>query len=470
MNSISEPQRKKIMLGCYFLMFTISAYGLSLATIQQPMLISMGGGDYFSLVTLIASIGLTIMTPVGGRLVDGIGSKKLTLWAGLIALVFGLVMAFVPNLWVFLVARVIFAMAMGSIASIPYILAREVNPPQKINTVFGLLATLMSVGGFIGSSLAGFLMQRNLPALAVAFPCVTLAIGIWLITHNINDDATPKTLHMDWLGLGLLSLTLASLLLAMSFGPKMGWHTRLIFTGFLVGICSLLLLIYWENKSKYPLIPMTLFQHKTYVLLLLVTFTLGYYSTALNIYLPMGVQNILGAKTSIAGSLQLAKTIVLILVPSAIGMWVAKSSGNTWKALVLACLCVVIPCGLLVFVGIRMPIWFIMTMVAITGLADAFRTVTVTPAAQQILSPQDMGIGTSMIGFVITLSSSIAATFDGIAYDSLIARNPGLVGMTRGIDATFFLSAGVALVGLFLTVLFFRPAWEKLTNKKKQTS
>lgn len=467
MNSLSESQRKKIMLGCYFLMFTISAYGLSLATIQQPMLDSMGGGDYFSLVTLIASIGLTIMTPVGGRLVDGIGSKKLTLWAGLIALIFGLVMAFIPNLWVFLIARVIFAMAMGAIASVPYILAREVNPPQKINTVFGLLATIMSVGGFIGSSLAGFLMQRNLTSLAVAFPCITLALGIWLISQNMFEDAANKTLHMDWLGLLLLSITLASLLLAMSFGPKVGWHTRLILTGFLVGICSLLCLVYWENKSKFPLIPMTLFHHKEYVLLLMVTFTLTYYSTALNIYLPMGVQSILNAKASIAGSLQLAKTIVLILVPSAIGMWVAKNTSNTWKALVLGCLCVVIPCGLLVFLGIKMPIWFIMAMVAITGLADAFRSVTATPAAQQILSPQDMGIGTSMIGFVITLSSSIAATFDGIAYDSLVAKFPGIVGLTRGIDATFFFSAGVALVGLFLTVLFFRPAWENLMAKKK---
>ena len=68
MSTVTDSQRSRIMIGCYFVMFTIAAYGLSLATIQQPMLDSMGGGSYFSLITLIAAICMTIMTPIGGRL------------------------------------------------------------------------------------------------------------------------------------------------------------------------------------------------------------------------------------------------------------------------------------------------------------------------------------------------------------------------------------------------------------------
>lgn len=119
------------MIGCYFVMFTIAAYGLSLATIQQPMLDSMGGGSYFSLITLIAAICMTIMTPIGGRLIDGLGNRTVTLYAGAISLISGLVMAFVPNLWVFIIMRILFSMAQGAMSSVPYILAREVNPPRR---------------------------------------------------------------------------------------------------------------------------------------------------------------------------------------------------------------------------------------------------------------------------------------------------------------------------------------------------
>lgn len=87
MSTVTDSQRSKVMLGCYFVMFTIAAYGLSLATIQQPMLNNMGGGSYFSLVTIIAAICMTIMTPIGGRLIDGLGNRKVTLYCGVISLV-----------------------------------------------------------------------------------------------------------------------------------------------------------------------------------------------------------------------------------------------------------------------------------------------------------------------------------------------------------------------------------------------
>ena len=93
-----------------------------------------------------------------------------------------------------------------------------------------------------------------------------------------------------------------------------------------------------------------------------------------------------------------------------------------------------------------------------------------TPAAQEILNPADLGIGTSMIGFTITLANSIAATVDGIAYDSLSASIPGIVGMSHGIDTTFLISAGVGVIGLLLTVLFFRPMLRKRAQKTGDTT
>ncbi len=467
MSTVTDSQRSKVMLGCYFVMFTIAAYGLSLATIQQPMLNNMGGGSYFSLVTIIAAICMTIMTPVGGRLIDGLGNRKVTLYCGVISLVSGLIMAFIPNLWVFLVMRIVFSMAQGAMSSVPFIIAAEINPREEQNKIFGLLATIVAIGSFVGSWLAGILVQNNLMWVAVAFPCLFLAPGVWLIVKYMFNDAHEGGMQLDWLGMILLSVCLSTLLLSMNFGAKMGWFNGWIMTGNLVGLSSLLAFVFWENRVAVPLIPMTLFKNKEYVLLLAITFITVFYTIAINSYLPMAVQDILQAGASASGSLQLPKTIVLILVPTAFGIWVSKKQSHTWMALALACIFVIIPCALLVFVGIHMPIWFIMLMVGLTGIADAFRSVAATPAAQQVLKPSDLGIGTSMIGFIITLSNSIAATVDGIAYDSLSAATPGIVGMTQGVDTTFLISAGVAVIGLLLVVLFFRPIADKKAKAQK---
>lgn len=113
---------------------------------------------------------MTIMTPIGGRLIDGLGNRKVTLYCGVISLVSSLIMAFIPNLWVFLVMRIVFSMAQGAMSSVPFIIAAEINPREEQNKIFGLLATIVAIGSFVGSWLAGILVQNNLMWVAVAFP------------------------------------------------------------------------------------------------------------------------------------------------------------------------------------------------------------------------------------------------------------------------------------------------------------
>lgn len=74
---LSDKNKKLILFGCICLMLAIAAYGLSLSTIQGPMLSAIGGDAYFSLITIIASLAMCVMTPVGGRLGDIYGTRRL---------------------------------------------------------------------------------------------------------------------------------------------------------------------------------------------------------------------------------------------------------------------------------------------------------------------------------------------------------------------------------------------------------
>lgn len=112
------------------------------------------------------------------------------------------------------------------------------------------------------------------------------------------NDAHEGGMQLDWLGMILLSVCLSTLLLSMNFGAKMGWFNGWIMTGNLVGLSSLLAFVFWENRVAVPLIPMTLFKNKEYVLLLAITFITVFYTIAINSYLPMAVQDILQAGAS----------------------------------------------------------------------------------------------------------------------------------------------------------------------------
>lgn len=133
----------------------------------------------------------------------------------------------------------------------------------------------------------------------------------------------------------------------------------------------------------------------------------------------------------------------------------------------LACIFIIVPSIMLIFVGVHMPIWVVWVAVGLTGIGDAYRSVTVTPAAQLLLKPEDLGIGTALIGFFMSLANTISASIDGIAFDSLQAQFEGLVGMTKGVDTTFLLSAAFAIIGLILTLLFLRPMIESQARKEQ---
>ena len=157
----SNTNARMSMIGCLFLMFAIASYGLSLSTIQGPILDSLNGADYFALVTLLSSIGMCVMTPVGGRLTDMMPIDKLMLYSGGVYIAAGLGMTFIPNLWVFIICRVLLALSQGIYASLPFIIVRKIYPPQQTPKAMGYLAMITAVGGLLGSFLAGWLADMG---------------------------------------------------------------------------------------------------------------------------------------------------------------------------------------------------------------------------------------------------------------------------------------------------------------------
>ena len=73
---LAPKQKKAVELGGMMYMLFVAFAGLSLAMIQSPVLTSMNGMQYFSTTTILASLGLAIMTPVCGKLGGMYGRQK----------------------------------------------------------------------------------------------------------------------------------------------------------------------------------------------------------------------------------------------------------------------------------------------------------------------------------------------------------------------------------------------------------
>ena len=376
--AIPLPKAKKnmVQLGCICLMLSIAMFGLSLATLQAPVLEEMNAMNYFSLLTIFSSLGLAIMTPIGGKLGDLLGRRNIVIISGTICAVCGIGMGFVRALIPFMILRLLLGAAQGAFTAAPYILVREINEPKDVPKAMGLLSSSIAVGGFVGSIIAGILTDMGFLNIAIMFPAIPLIIGVLLIGMNLPNKKQEGKVNVDVPGIVALTIALSGILLALNYGPRIGWGDVKIIVGFIIGIIAVFIFVKVENKSQEPVIPMHLFKNKNYISLLVVGFICYFYMNAMNTFSP---------------------------------------------------------------------------------LAESFRAVSITPAAQATLEQKELGVGTSLVNFVNSLSGLIAAAVFGIAYDINTKADPQNVSnIAAGVNSVFLISALVSIVGLAIVLLVVR--------------
>lgn len=466
--AIPLPKGKKnaVQIGCICMMLSVAMYGLVFATLTSPILESVNAMGYVSLFSIFAGMGVSIMTPIGGKLGDLIGRRNIVVIPGIIWRSMRYCICICTFLSTTYDSSSFNRIYTGCIYSSSYIIAGLINERKDVPKAMGMLATAIAVGGFGGSIIAGILTDMGLLKVAILMPAVPLILGVVLIGLNMPNVKREGKVSIDIPGIIALVVALAGILLALNFGSSIGWGNPAIIAGFVIGIVALVVLVKIEGKSAEPLIPLKLFKNSQYTVLLIVGFICYFYQSAMNVYAPIGAMKVMGAPTSAAGALQMPRTIITIFLPTIAGVWVGKKASNAWKAMVVGTLFVAVPMAVMGFTTPSTSIIIYFVALTITGIAESYRSVAITPSAQATLQPADMGVGTSLVNFVNSLANTIAATVFGVAYNLSTSADPtNVANIQNGVNSVFRLAAIVAVIGLVLVIFVVRP---KMTAKKAE--
>lgn len=162
---------------------------------------------------------------------------------------------------------------------------------------------------------------------------------------------------------------------------------------------------------------------------------------------------------------------VLLLRADMDALPMPEESGEefAWKAMVIATGLVAIPMavmGAMTNSGASIVIYFV--ALAITGIAESFRAVSITPTAQGMLAPEDMGVGTSLVNFANSLAGTIAAAVFAVAYNASTAADPTNVALIQsGVKSVFWTAAVVLIIGLLLVLFIVKPQMSKKAEGSK---
>jgi EmrB/QacA subfamily drug resistance transporter len=296
--------------------------GLSYAVSQTmvfPALPSVaehfGSGDEATSWVLTAFfLSASVATPILGKLGDLYGkSVVLPVVLGLLCLG-SVICALAPNVGWVIAGRAISGAA-GGIFPLSFGIIRDTFPPARVAGAIGLLSAVFGVGGGIGLPLSGILADHaGVPWLfwtgfIIALPAL---VGIvWLVPRSPRIEGAK----VDWLGAGVLSISLVMLLLGVTEANSWGWTSPKTIGLLAGGLAVLGIWLQVERVVEEPLIDMRLLRLRAVAATNVATFLIGFAMFAAFALIPRFVQAPVSTGYGFGDTVT---TAGLILLPSAL--------------------------------------------------------------------------------------------------------------------------------------------------------
>lgn len=219
---------------------------------ELPKLLNASAADASWAITATLLAG-AVVTPIGGRLGDMFGKRRILLLS-LAALVAGSVLCAVgDSLGIVVVGRAMQGLAMGAIP-LGISIMRDLLEPKQVGTAVATMSATMGVGGAIGLPLAAFIAQNfNWHMLFWASAALGVLCAV-LVAVVLPESAVRTPAKFDGVGAGGLAVGLVALLLPITKGATWGWGSPLTIGLFAVSAITLLAWGVYELRVKAPLV------------------------------------------------------------------------------------------------------------------------------------------------------------------------------------------------------------------------
>lgn len=294
----------------------------TLPEIPATLGISANDATWIVTITLLTS---TVGSPIIGRLADLFGRRRLLI-AALASLVLGsLIAALGMTFLTVLIGRALQGLA-ATIIPVGISLLREVVGRERSNSGIGFISATLGIGSALGLPLSGVLSSLGGLAALFWFSAATGAVFLVLVILVLPEPAGRATGGFDIAGAVLLSITLTAALIAISKVLVWGPLSVELLAAVVVCLAALVAWIVRSLRVASPIIDLRLSFSMPVVIINIASFLIAFgmfanhFLTIHEARAPLATGMGLGIPAISAG---------LILVPSAIAMFsVAPLAGK----------------------------------------------------------------------------------------------------------------------------------------------
>ncbi|GLY05445.1 MFS transporter [Actinoplanes sp. NBRC 101535] len=283
--------------GGGMLVLYLALGGLAFATLQSlvsPALSTIGrelGASTADVSWVVTAylLSASVLTPVLGRLGDMVGKRRVLIGVLTILAAGTLVAALAPNLTVLIVARVLQG-ASGAILPLSLGMVRDELPRKRVPGMVAVLSAISGIGAGVGIVAAGPIVEHLSWHWLFWMPLVLVVIALFGAVFGMQESPVRTPGRLDWLGTGILSVTLVALLMGISKGQSWGWADAKTIGLLALGAAGLLAFVLIELRVKEALIDMRLMRNRTVWATDLVGLIMGFAMFGAFLVIPMLLQ------------------------------------------------------------------------------------------------------------------------------------------------------------------------------------
>ena len=401
-----------ILLGMFVAILATSVVSSSL-----PRIISDLGGSQsaFTWVVTATLLTTTISTPIWGKLADQMDRKLLIQLALAISVISSALAGLSHGVGMLIGMRALQGIGAGGLTALGTVLIADIISPRERGRYMGLLGAVTGLG-MVGGPLLGGVITDG-PGwrwnFFIGLPVALAAIIVLQRTLHL-PQRVRRSVTIDYAGAALLSLSIATLLLWITFAGSsfdwMSWQTAAMVGGSLVLLAAA---IWTETRAAEPIIPLHLFRNRTLVMAVIASISVGVALFGTSVFLSQYMQLARG-KTPTQSGLLTIPMIVGLLVSSTISGQIISRTGRYKNFMIAGA--VLLTAGLALMGTIRFDTSFVLVggFLFVVGLGVGMLMQNLVLAVQNTLDVREIGSGTATVAFFRTLGGALGVSALGV--------------------------------------------------------
>jgi EmrB/QacA subfamily drug resistance transporter len=276
------------------------------ATALPTIVGDLGGLSQLSWVVTAYLLTSTVSVPLYGKVSDLVGRKRLFQVAIGVFVLGSLACGAAQTMGQLIAFRALQGAGAGGLMSLSQTIIGDVVSPRQRGRYMGYIGAVFGVASIAGPLLGGYFVDNlswrwafyvNIPLGAVAFV---------VTRRNLRMAFTPRRRRIDYLGAGLLTAGITSLLLvAVWGGGTYAWGSGVILGLGAVALLALAAFAVAERRAEEPILPPELFANPVFAVGAALSFIVGTSMFGAIIYLPLFLQVVVGVSATSSGLLLL---------------------------------------------------------------------------------------------------------------------------------------------------------------------